>query len=211
MTSDENQMGHAAEVVLTVHVFVKDYKRVPSLKTLQGRERTEPELQAYDNNWRLSRKIKMPYRPKSGTRIAVPLAPEDEKRYDRLLNDVQRTGGLPLGVPQNNVLFKIAEERVTLTARLRGLEAQKEQAVAPSDADDAALIAQALADIDEALRSGLLTDGEKHDLLARVVESIIPETIDGEDGYRLILRPMPGKSAVTVHRSNAICPSGTED
>ena len=101
---------------------------------------------------------------------------------------------------------RIAEERASLTAQIRAAEGQKAQAVAPAQDDAARLMAQALADVDEVLTSGFLTDGEKHDVLARVVESIVPEQVGGEEGYRVSLRPMPGKSAETVHRTSMLCP-----
>ncbi|BDI34193.1 hypothetical protein CCAX7_62440 [Capsulimonas corticalis] len=89
---------------------------------------------------------------------------------------------------------KIAEERTTLTKRLNELKTQQ-KSFASERLDDATLMTAALRDATTALSSPYLTDGERHDLLARVVEKVIPEEVEGETGYRVFLR----SDAETVH------------
>ena len=102
---------------------------------------------------------------------------------------------------------KIAEERQALKARLRTLEELKTQTATPPREGRAEAIAQALADVEEALQSGLLTDAQKHDLLARVVEKIVPA--EDVEGYRVFLRPFDGAAAHTVHNIIMVGPPGS--
>ena len=97
------------DVVLTLHVFATGYKRERHLQGIEGLDRTEEDYQAADRNWRLSRTINMPYPPVTGTRIAVPLAAQEEKRYDKILEEARINKVPRIGVPMGYAVFVVEE------------------------------------------------------------------------------------------------------
>jgi len=88
----------------------------------------------------------------------------------------------------------IREERGRLSARLAQLQQAQGQPPRAKGEDEAALLARALADVSRVLSSQRLTDGKKHDLLARVIAGIVPEgqSETGEARYRVEMRGMNG-------------------
>ncbi|MCW3059210.1 MAG: Resolvase domain protein [Capsulimonas sp.] len=105
--------------------------------------------------------------------------------------------GIQAGANPNvytSAFAKIAEERQTLLERLAALEAQQKRSGSERQ-DDAYIVAAVLRDADMALSCEFLTEAERHNLLARVVEKVVPEEVDGETGYRVFLR----SNTETVH------------
>jgi hypothetical protein len=71
------------------------------------------------------------------------------------------------------------------------------------DDDPGTLIAAALADVSECLTSETLTEAEKHDLLSRVIESIMPTDASNSDrgqGFVLKMRPFLANQSVATIR-----------
>lgn len=60
------------------------------------------------------------------------------------------------------------------------------------DQGEVTTIAEMLAAVDEALSAPEISDGERHDLLARVVQEVVPM----EDGCRISLARFPGAETV---------------
>lgn len=89
------------------------------------------------------------------------------------------------------ILREVKEKQFTLAAQLKRVGKQQE---AQEHARASASVLDALAAVEKALTAPEITDAEKHDLLARVVESVTPE---GE-GYRLQLAALPGSLSVNV-------------
>ena len=89
------------------------------------------------------------------------------------------------------ILREVKEQQVVLTAQLKEVGKQQE---AQEHARASASVLDALAAVEKALTDPEITDAEKHDLLARVVESVTPE----EEGYRLHLASLPGSLSVNI-------------
>lgn len=102
-----------------------------------------------------------------------------------------------------DVLRQIAAQRTQAQEQLNQAAAQRVSAT-PDDCKDAAqVIAEALNGVDEVLEASELSDGEKRDLLARVVESIYP-TEDLET-YAVNLKPFT-VDALTVATIKTLWP-----
>jgi len=128
------------------------------------------------------------YDPQEAGRLGTALRALDAK--ERATVDAQ-VAGIQAGASPSvyaSAFAKIADERVSLAARLREVESKAGRAEGQGKEDNGLLLAQALLDVESALRNPLLTDAERHGLLARVVESITPE---GES-YRVLLRGLDG-------------------
>ena len=132
----------------------------------------------------------------------VAFDPQEESRIEtalRALDDKERTtvdaqvAGIEAGASPLAYRFafeKIAEQRAALLARRKELCASAAFQAGQTQADEGALLTQALVDVERVLSSSKLTDGQKHDILALVIERIIPEgeNENGEGTYRLELR-----------------------
>ncbi len=167
------QAYHAHHVEPVILRGVADVSRAPELVTAALAAYRRQESAGYD--------------PHEVKRLETALRALDAK--ERATVDAQ-VAGIQAGANPAvyaSAFAKIAEERVSLTTRLREVEDQRGQAEEGKE-DNGLLLAQALLDIEAALRNPLLTDGERHGLLARVVESITPE---GES-YRVLLRGLDG-------------------
>lgn len=88
-----------------------------------------------------------------------------------------------------SMLKELAQQRLRLTAQLQEAESMQLSQV---NETVAVTIAEVLACVDEALSSPEVTDGERHDLLARVVQEVVPV----EDGCRIRLTKFPGMETV---------------
>ncbi len=85
---------------------------------------------------------------------------------------------------------KIAEERTGLLARQKELSARAVSLEKPKGEEDGAALARVMQDVERVLSSGKLTDGQKHDALALVIERIVPDGEDenGKGKYRVELK-----------------------
>ena len=102
-----------------------------------------------------------------------------------------------------NVLKEIADKRISLRDQLGQMEERRSQAGLISPREDAAAIQSVMADVREALYAPELTPAEKHALIARVIDDIVPQ----EAGCRITLRK-PFKSSRSVTHMSASSPSG---
>lgn len=102
MSLTQSEMGQTIEVVLVAHLFVRGGKREETIAEKNMLDLSTEDYQAFDNNWRLSRTITMPYHPTPGTRIRLPLIFQDERKFERLLEVADR-----LKVPRLNGLFEV--------------------------------------------------------------------------------------------------------
>lgn len=110
-----------------------------------------------------------------------------EAQVQAMMNNVRAAAYAPM-------FAKIAEERTRLLARRRELEAALPQETDGQPETDGARLAEALRDVERVLTSPLMPDGEKHDILALVVEKMVPEGVNGvgEQEYRISLRGLDG-------------------
>ena len=105
-----------------------------------------------------------------------------EAQVQAMMNNVRAGAYAPM-------FAKIAEERARLTSRRRELEAQKPQEGREAATGSGAGMGEILRDVERVLTSPLVPDGRKHDILALVVEKMLPE---GEGTYRISLRGLGG-------------------
>ena len=129
------------------------------------------------------------YDPKEHGRVETALRALDAK--ERATIDAQ-VAGIQAGAnpaAYTSAFVRIGEERASLTARLRVLKSQAGQEEGQGNEDDILLLAEAMIHVEIALKDPELTDAQKHGLLARVIEKVLPE---GEDAYRVYLRGLDG-------------------
>lgn len=113
------------------------------------------------------------------------------------LSIAARTSGLS-AAPYLSKMKEIAEKQATLQQRVQEMDGLREQADGKVDQAGALALSETVDAVRQALDSPLLTDGEKHGLIARVVTEIVPAEENGEEGYRMTLKPFSSTTVATV-------------
>ena len=144
--------------------------------------------------------------PQEPQRVETALRALDAK--ERATIDAQ-VAGIQAGASPSayrSAFEKIGEDRAALLARQRELTEQGASQQKPDGKDEGALLMQALVDVERVLSSGKLTDGQKHDILALVIERMIPDGEDeeGKGRYRLELRGLDNLEK--GHSVSMLCP-----